>query len=168
MLAGVLVVLAGCTDDSPPDPQEDRTASVYVAIVEWFAGADDTDPEPLPVFVEPRGDGATIPLEAQTALIAATEEDAAVRFIDAREEALVEDDDGRLVAADDGVLLRLPPVDQIAQPVIADVDVHLQDDRFLTLRFELEPHADGWRPVGPPEQIAIPEEGQDVSAVTEP
>jgi hypothetical protein len=168
-LAGAaLLVVAACSGQGSPDPQDDRTASVYRAIVGWFATSDATDPEPLPVFVEPRGEGATIPLDAQATVIAATEDLATVRFIDAREEALVEGDDGRLVAADDGVLLRLPPIDQMARPVIADVDVHLEDDQFLTLRFELEPHTDGWRLLGPPEQIAIPEEDQDLSEGTSP
>lgn len=93
----------------------------------------------------------------QTDLIAAVADVADVRFIDVRDEALA-DVDGHLVAADDGVLLRLPPVDQMADPVLADVDLHLSDEQFLTLRFELERGADGWRLLGSPEQIATPED----------
>ncbi|MFN8023578.1 MAG: hypothetical protein U0Q03_18760 [Acidimicrobiales bacterium] len=157
--AGLVAIAAvSCTDpSSTPDPERDRTAGVYAAIVEWFAAAHDDDPVPLPVFVEPRGDGASIPLEAQTALITATADEADVRFIDVRDEALV-DVDGHLVAADDGLLLRLPPVDEMARPVVADVDVHLQDARFLTLRFELDREGEQWSVTGPPEQLATPED----------
>ena len=154
--------LSACGEDPRPDPVTDRSAAVYTAIVTWFAASQADDPEPLPVFVEPRGDGATIPLGVQTDLIAAVADVADVRFIDVRDEALA-DVDGHLVAADDGVLLRLPPVDQMADPVLADVDLHLSDEQFLTLRFELERGADGWRLLGSPEQIATPED-QDAAS----
>ena len=156
------IVLSACGEGSSPDPVADRSAAVYTAILTWFAAAEADDPEPLPVFVEPRGDGASIPLGVQTDLIAAVADVADVRFIDVRDEALAEVD-GHLVATDDGVLLRLPPVDQMADPVLADVDLHLRDERFLTLRFELEPDDEGWHLLGPPEQIATPED-QDVGS----
>ncbi len=157
--AGLLAFAVGACDGSSasPDAERDRTASVYTAIVDWFADAHDDDPTPLPVFVEPRGDGASVPLEAQAEVVSATADLATVRFIDVRDEALTEVD-GHLVAADDGVLLRLPPVDEMADPVIADVDVHLRDAQFLTLRFEVRHDGDGWVVVMPPEQVATPED----------
>ncbi len=153
------IVTLSCSGGSSRESEDERSAAVYAVIVDWFVSAASDDPEPLPVFVEPRGDGATIPLEVQTELISAVAERAEVRFIDVRDEALVEDDDGGLVVADGGVLLRLPPVDEMADPVIADVDLHLHDDEFLTLRFAVTPGTEGWTLEGAPEQIALPTEG---------
>jgi hypothetical protein len=157
VVTGLAVVVAastiGCTsNDAQADPT-DRSVGVYAGIMRWLAASRTDDPEPLPVFVEPRGEGATIPLEVQAALLTAAEPDAEPRFIDVRDEALVTADDGTISIADDGMLVRLPPVDEMSDPVFAEVDVFADNDTFITLRFELRPRGDGWSVVGNPEQV---------------
>ena len=81
-------------------------------------------PTPLPVFIEPRGEGATIHLDVQAELIKSTKDVATVRFIDSRDEALITNDDGTVVVADGGILIRLAPVVEEGEKVRLDVDVH--------------------------------------------
>ena len=161
--AAVLVIgasSAACSTPDADDPQV-RASAVYAEMLRWFADARSDDPEPLPVFVEPRGEGASIPLEVQAELVTEVEDVVDVRFIDTRDEAFVTDDDGTPVVADGGMLLRLAPVDEMADPVRVDVDVHLQDDEFMTMTFELSQVGDGWVVSGNPEQVSTPSAGGD-------
>jgi len=117
---------------------------VYDAIVRWYAAKSTTDPDPLPVFVEPRGEGASIQLDVQAQLVKSTKDVATVRFIDSRQEALVTKDDGTVVVADDGILLRLAPVVEQGNKVQLDVDLHDHDEVFTTMQFDLTLVDDKW------------------------
>jgi hypothetical protein len=112
--------------------------------VRWFADKATDDPEPLPVFIEPRGEGASIELDVQAELIKSTKDVATVRFIDSRDEALVTKDDGTVVVADGGILIRLAPVIEEGQKVRLDVDVHDHDEVFHTLQFSLNLVSEKW------------------------
>ncbi|MDP9464593.1 MAG: hypothetical protein M3P52_08220, partial [Actinomycetota bacterium] len=103
-----MTVMAACSAPSPASP-EVRAGAVYDVIVRWFAKTTTNDPDPLPVFIEPRGVGASIQLDVQAELIKSTQDVATVRFIDSRDEALVTNDDGTVVVADGGILIRLAP-----------------------------------------------------------
>jgi hypothetical protein len=126
---------------------------VYDSIVRWFAEKSATDPDPLPVFIEPRGEGASIRLDVQAELVASTKNVATVRFIDARQEALVTKADGTVVVANDGVLLRLAPVVENGNKVQLDVDVHDHDEQFRTMQFDLTLVSDRWVIDQPPTQL---------------
>ena len=117
---------------------------MYDAIVRWYAAKSTTDPDPLPVFVEPRGEGASIQLDVQAQLVKSTKDVATVRFIDSRQEALVTKDDGTVVVADDGILLRLAPVVEQGNKVQLDVDLHDHDEVFTTMQFDLTLADDKW------------------------
>jgi len=134
---------AACSSPSPENPQV-RAGAVYDTIVRWFADKSTTDPDPLPVFVEPRGEGASIGLDVQAELIKSTQDVANVKFIDSRDEALITNDDGTVVVADDGVLLRFAPVVEKGDKVRLDIDVHDHDDQFKTLQFDLDQVNDKW------------------------
>jgi len=96
------------------------------------------------VFVEPRGEGASIGLDVQAELIKSTQDVANVKFIDSRDEALITNGDGTVVVADDGVLLRFAPVVEKGDKVRLDIDVHDHDDQFKTLQFDLDQVNDKW------------------------
>ena len=134
---------AACSSPSPENPQV-RAGAVYDTIVRWFADKSTTDPDPLPVFVEPRGEGASIGLDVQAELIKSTQDVANVKFIDSRDEALITNGDGTVVVADDGVLLRFAPVVEKGDKVRLDIDVHDHDDHFKTLQFALDQVNDKW------------------------
>jgi hypothetical protein len=152
VLAAVVSVMAACSADSPASP-EVRAGAVYDSIVRWFAQADAADPEPLPVFIEPRGEGASIELDVQAELIKSTQDVATVRFIDSRDEALVTNDDGTVVVADGGILVRLAPVVEEGNKVRLDIDVHELDEVFRTLQFDLSQVGDKWVIDQPPVDI---------------
>jgi hypothetical protein len=136
-------LVAACSSPSPENPQV-RAGAVYDTIVRWFADKSTTDPDPLPVFVEPRGEGASIGLDVQAELIKSTQDVATVKFIDSRDEALITNDDGTVVVADGGVLLRFAPVVEKGDKVRLDIDVHDHDDQFKTLQFDLDQVNDKW------------------------
>jgi hypothetical protein len=144
VLAAMITIAAGCSSPSPENPQV-RAGAVYDTIVRWFANKANNDPDPLPVFIEPRGEGASIALDVQAELIKSTQDVATVRFIDSRDEALITKDDGTVVVADDGVLLRFAPVVEKGDKVQLDIDVHDHDDQFKTFQFHLDQVNDQWR-----------------------
>jgi hypothetical protein len=143
VLAAIVSITAACSSPSPENP-EVRAGAVYDTIVRWFAQSASDDPDPLPVFIEPRGEGASIQLDVQAELIKSTQDVATVRFIDSRDEALITNDDGTVVVADDGMLLRLAPVVEEGNKVRLDVDVHDHDEEFRTLQFTLDLIKDKW------------------------
>jgi hypothetical protein len=147
-------ILAACSSASPENP-EVRAGAVYNTIVRWFAQSSSDDPDPLPVFIEPRGEGASIQLDVQAELIKSTQDVATVRFIDSRDEALVTKDDGTVVVADGGMLLRLSPVIEEGNKVRIDVDIHDHDEQFKTLQFVLDRVGDNWQIELPP--TVVPE-----------
>lgn len=140
MLAAIVsVALAGaasCSSNSPTSPVV-RAGAVYDAVVRWFAQSSTTDPDPLPVFIEPRGEGASIGLDVQAELVKSTQDVATVKFIDSRDEALITNADGTIVVADGGILIRLAPVIENGRKVRLDVDVHEQGETFRTMQFDL-------------------------------
>lgn len=151
-LLAVVGLLGACDSGGSTPSTKERAVDVYDAVVRWLAGADGTDPDPLPVFVEPRGEGTSIDLDVQAGILDATEDVATVTFIDSREEALV-DVDGVLVAADDGIFVRLGPVDDEGDHVELDIDLHERDDEFVGLRFVLEQSEGHWQVLGPPTEV---------------
>jgi hypothetical protein len=152
VLAAIVVVLAACSSPSPENP-EVRAGAVYETVVRWFAQRSTDDPDPLPVFIESRGEGASIELDVQAELIKSTQDVASVRFIDSRDEALITNDDGTVVVADDGILLRLAPVIEEGRKVQLDVDVHQSDENFKTMQFTLDLVGDAWVLGGQPVDV---------------
>ncbi|HEY0519802.1 MAG TPA: hypothetical protein VGC84_09955 [Ilumatobacteraceae bacterium] len=152
LLAAIVSLTAACSAPSPENP-EVRAGAVYDTIVRWFAQSSTSDPKPLPVFIEPRGEGASIQLDVQAELIKSTKDVATVKFIDSRDEALITNDSGKLVVADGGILLRLAPVVEQGKKVTIDVDVHEEDERFRTMQFNLDSVNDQWVIRQPPTQI---------------
>jgi hypothetical protein len=143
LLAAIVSLTAACSAPSPENP-EVRAGAVYETIVQWFADESADDPEPLPVFIEPRGEGASIQLDVQAELIKSSKDFATVKFIDSRDEALVTNEDGTTVVADDGILIRLAPVVEEGDKVRIDVDVHQKDEEFETMQFNLRRVGEGW------------------------
>lgn len=141
--------MAACSSPSPENP-EVRAGAVYDTVVRWFAQSSTTDPDPLPVFIESRGEGASIELDVQAELIKSTQDVATVKFTDSRDEALITNDDGTVVVADEGILVRLAPVIEEGRKVRLDVDVHESDENFKTLQFTLSLVNDEWVLDGPP------------------
>jgi hypothetical protein len=153
-----LVVAACSTFGDARSEEQDRAAQVYEAVVRWFILAASSDDKPV-VFVEPRGEGSVIGLSVQSELIRAVDDVADVRFIDARDEALEEDDEGQLHVRDGGLLLRFGPVPETGTPVDVDVDRFVRSEGedqevvYESLRFTVEDEGESWGVVDEPESV---------------
>jgi hypothetical protein len=150
-----LAVLSLCSCSlGAPNEDEIRASAVYAEVVRWLV--DDAgraaDEEPMAVFIEPRGEGAAISLDVQAELIEATKDMADVRFLDERDEGLVEEEDGTIAVRDGGILIRLGPVVEEDSPVLLDVDIWESEDTFSEWRFELRRRGNSWAVQGQPEQ----------------
>ena len=161
----LVVVLAcavvGCSSQSS---SEVRAAEVYDTAIRWLATERADDPEPLRMFVEPRGEGASIELDVQAEVIQLSADLADVRFIDARDEALVETDStvappdpdqakpdaAMLTVRDGGMLVRLGPVIEDGARLNLEIDRWDSDEQFTTLEFVLRDRGGQWQVVGSP------------------
>lgn len=151
--ACLLAVTTGAC--SKGSESEVRASAVYVGVMRWLAAQSDTDPDPLPVFVEPRGEGTSIDLEVQADVVDTSSDVADVRFIDTRDEALVTDGETEtIVVRDGGVLIRLGPVLEEGRRVTLDVDVFVDEQTEQTLRFSMLATGDEWRVLGDPVETA--------------
>lgn len=158
-----LVGALALTACSPSSPEHERDAAVYESIVRWLMDRDIPPPDepPLHLFFEELGN-ETIPLEVQVELIERLEEDANVRFIDAREEA-VDADDPAMPVHDGGALVGLGAVPADGPPSVR-VDVYRSVEQASAYRFELSGSGANWRISGepellPPEDLMIDDEG---------
>lgn len=140
VLVGLCSLAAGCTNLSP---SKSRASDVYATIVRSFA-TQPADNPPVKVFVEPRGEGSSISVDVQADLLTAVENVAEVRFIDARAEALEEDEAGVLVVRDDGILLAFGPVPNDASDVVVEVDQYIDDTNLATHRFVMHRSGEEW------------------------
>ncbi len=128
---------AAATTDAPPTGEAEAEASIP------------EEAAPLQVFVEPRGEGATISLGVQADVVATLQDVADVRFIDDLGEALETNDEGTVVVVGDGILLRLPPVPEQGRSVTLEVD-RFGAERFTTMEFTLRKRENQWSVVGDP------------------
>ncbi|MGH9135331.1 MAG: hypothetical protein ACRDZZ_15435 [Ilumatobacteraceae bacterium] len=149
-----VVACVACVACGAANENEVRASAVYAEVVRWLVddagGA--TAEEPMPVFIEPRGEGAAISLDVQADLIEVTKDVAKVRFLDERSEGLVEED-GVVMVKNDGILIRLGPVVEDDSHVLLDVDLWETVDTFDEVRFDLRRAGRTWSVQGPPEQI---------------
>lgn len=149
-LATVVLMLSGitgCRSNPDTEPGGD-IADAYAVVVRWFVdNSAPGDNNPL-VLIEARGEGLGIGLEAQAALVAASDEFADVRFIDDRAEAM--DDEG---VRHDVILLAIGPA--IAEGTTASIacDQISGPEVVLSWTFSLEFVNDGWRLTSAPQPL---------------
>ncbi len=98
----------------------------------------------MKIYVEPRGEGSSISVDVQADVVTAVEDVADVRFIDARSEALEENDAGELVVRAGGVLLAFGPVPNDATDVVVEVDQYVDETILATHRFVMHRNGDEW------------------------
>ncbi len=92
LVAGASAMAAGCGSDDPDDPPEAvATDAVLTALVDWAVESDaaptTTDDETLVVYIA-ASNGDTIDAAVQASVVAATTDEATVRFADDRSEAI--------------------------------------------------------------------------------
>lgn len=146
----VALMVAASASCSTKTPSQARAGEVYDASIRWLASDSSNDPNPIRVFIEPRGEGTAIALDVQAEVVAATHDVADVRFIDARDEALITAEDGTTVVRDDGMLIRLGPVVEDGERIALEVDRWSVDNTFMTFRFSLRRVGDQWQVLNDP------------------
>ncbi len=135
----ILVIgLVACSPDRAAPAA--TVADAYAGTVRWFVDRS-ADPEGRPpVFVEARGEGVSIGLETQAAVVSAADGFADVRFIDHRSEAL--DTDG---VRDGGIFLALGAAVQDNRSVTIDVDEILSETSKISWEFVFDDTDGSWR-----------------------
>jgi hypothetical protein len=146
VLIGATVMAAGCGSDDPDQPSAAvSTDAVLTALVDWTVATDapaTTTGDELPIVYITASNGDTIDAAVQASVVAATADDATVRFADDRSEAIDDKTDDQSVH-DDGVLLVVGELP--TEPPLSDVTVEryraLDDTSVFVVT--LVPNGDG-------------------------
>ena len=155
VVVGLLVALVACGDDEQNVTPAERDASIYATVLREMVLAELPPPAPddegsLPVLYVTGADGESIAVDVQAELVKNLKDDAEVRFVDAREDALVvgDQDDpaggddsepavsvpGDEPVQDDGVLTIFGPLPEDGTTVQVDVEIYktsLVDQSFV-------------------------------------
>jgi hypothetical protein len=139
---GAVVFAAACGSDKPDNPATVTAADAYNAAIRWYLGTvpeptGTADPKPEIVFVAPAS-GKPIDVRTQAAVAAemSDKDDVVmVQFTDVIDDALDVDLDGRPVK-DDGVLLIVGDVTEVAPPLEMNVGVYRNenDDKLYSMK----------------------------------
>lgn len=139
-----------CTE---PSPSETREAAVYEELIRWvIATAQPGDGDGPPrLFVESVTD-SEIPLEVQVETISRLGDDADLRFIDDREEAVA--DDEMATVDDEGLLVGLGAVPP-DPPVVVRLEIYRSVEDTVAYLVELTGSGEQWRISGTPEPVIV-------------
>jgi len=148
------VLFGGCRDGT--SAEEGSIAGLYSAAVRWLVEEANEGESPAPerVFIEAVGEEG-IPLEVQAEVVSQLKDVISVRFIDAREEAIVIDEPGDPIR-DGGVLLGLGDVTDIDRS-----PVRLYADRYRdvydVVAYELlfDRRGGTWQVTGEPREVPV-------------
>jgi hypothetical protein len=146
LVAGASLMAAGCGSDDPDEPPESMaTDAVLTALVDWEVESDaaptTTDDETLVVYIT-ASNGDTIDAAVQASVVAATTDDATVRFADDRSEAIDDQSDDQRVH-DDGVLLVVGELPVDAPPSDVTVERYRDVDDASVFILTVTPNGDG-------------------------
>ncbi len=146
IVVGAVALTAACgSDDSADEPATVSTDAALTALVQWTVEADrppTTAGEELPVVYITAASGDTIDAAVQASVVAATADDATVRFADDRSEAIDDGTDDQLVH-DDGVLLVVGELPQGAAPPDVTVERYRSLDDASVFVVTLSKNATG-------------------------
>jgi len=137
---------AGCGSDDPDDPPESvATDAVLTALVDWAVEGDaapTTTDDETPVVYITASNGDTIDAAVQASVVAATTDEATVRFADDRSEAIDGQSDDERVH-DDGVLLVVGELPVDAPPSDVTVERYRNVDDTSDFIVTVAPTGDG-------------------------
>ncbi len=148
------LVASGCS--SGPQADDTLEADVYEAMLRWILlhtedSVESSGDKPRPVFVDNLGP-KEIALDIQVELVIRLADDAELRFVDSRGEAIDVNSEDRPVR-DGAVLVGLGAVSD-EPPVAVRGEVYLGLDDVLGWRFPLKKTADRWEVGNDPEVVA--------------
>ncbi len=139
----VALVLVGC--DSSTKEETSRDAQVYVAMIrDVLAEQPPADPpDVLPVVYVVGVGEKRIPAGVQAEVAAELDEDAAIRFADKREEALLSDKE-HVPVRDDGLLVAVGEVAPDVDPVEVHVEIYRSDEDWSKVVLTIGTQSSQW------------------------
>jgi len=151
-----VVLAGGCAGGT--SAEDGSVAAAYQVAVEWLVeeGGDPGAPLPERVFIEAVGEDG-IPLEVQAELVNELQDLMAVRFIDAREEAIELTEPGDPIR-EGGVLLGLGDVDADRSPVRLYADRYRDVHDVVAYELLLERRGRTWRLAEEPREVPVADE----------
>ena len=152
LLLAITLAIASCGSDGVDDT--DREVDAYVAVIRALTADEpggsppdtEVDQPDLVVYAGALDDEQSISLEVQAAVVEQLEDVATVRFVDERDEAVDDAEEGAPVL-EDGVLLLLGPVPSGSAPSV-DAERYIDVDDTTRARVDLQRANDGWDVVG--------------------
>lgn len=127
---------------SNPAPGAPEPAEIYGnAILQLSAQTHADGDRPL-VFVAVRGEGTSVDLDVQAAILQRLQDDLEIRFVDTRAEAL--DDDSRVL--DDGILVAIGPIITEGGHATLECDLETASSGTTSWRFTYRRTRDSWVP----------------------
>jgi hypothetical protein len=136
-VVGVMATATACGDDGAEVTAAEREAGVYEVVLRDLVlpdlplrGADD----PLPIVYVLGADGTTVPADVQARVVKTFVDDAEVRFVDAREDAVLADgeaDHAGEPVRDGGLLVTFGAMPATGTTLHVDVELYraIDDDR---------------------------------------
>jgi hypothetical protein len=108
-IAGALLLLSACGDDEQTVTAAERDAAIYSTVLRDMVLAEIPPADPaedgsdsLPILYVTGADGESIAVDVQAEVVKNLKDEAEVRFVDAREDALVTDEEDDESGDDDG------------------------------------------------------------------
>lgn len=151
---GAVTLSGGCGADT--SVEDGSIAGLYSAAVRWLVEEANEGEAPAPerAFIEAVGE-ERIPLEVQAEVVSQLKDVMPVRFIDAREEAIVLEEPGDPIR-DGGVLLGLGEVTDIDRsPVRLYVDRYRDVYDVVAYELLLERRGGTWQVTGEPRTVPV-------------
>lgn len=146
LLVLVALQFASCSSASNPPDDLGSASDAYALVIEWFVQSDRGRSDDPLVFVIALGDGTSIGLETQAAVVASTEAVADVRFVDDRSEAFK---DGGV--REGAIFIALGPIVRTGRRASIDCDEILTPRTELHWKFKLR-SGERWTIVGEPQR----------------
>jgi hypothetical protein len=128
---GALAAVGSCGGNGDQVSSAERDAGVYEVVLRDLVLADlppKAEDDPLPVVYVFGADGTTVPVDIQVNVVKMLNDEAEIRFVDAREDAVLEEapegDDREEPVRDDGVLVTFGALPETGSTIVVEVDIY--------------------------------------------
>lgn len=128
---GAMATVGACGGNGDETTETERDAGVYEVVLRDLVLAElppQTDEDPLPVVYVVGADGTSVPVDIQVTVVKPLKDEAEIRFVDAREDAVLvdvpEDDDREKPVRDDGVLVTFGELPEAGSTIHVEVELY--------------------------------------------
>jgi hypothetical protein len=128
---GAFAAVGSCGGDDDHVSAAERDAGVYEVVLRDLVLSDlppTADEDPLPVVYVFGAEGTTIPVDIQVNVVKPLKDEAEIRFVDAREDAVLDEvpegDDREEPVRDNGVLVTFGALPETGSTIEVEVDIY--------------------------------------------